>query len=173
MWHKAVWMRQPMKLKFALLINQYTTGGAHVIEKLVVIYKAFFCFDVTQGWMNGALNETWTHSRRFASPVHLVKVIERSTHTTTTVRQVSFILPIGTCVTSAVATAIPSGMRETEESEQLERAAVLSCFRAIRAESLLAGTAICVATVLRKESLFVPLEPAIAVVFFVANSSGS
>ena len=32
----------------------------------VVIYKAF-CFDVAQGRMNGAPNETRTHSCRFAS----------------------------------------------------------------------------------------------------------
>ena len=31
-----------------------------------VIYKAF-CFDVAQGRMNGAPNETRTHSCRFAS----------------------------------------------------------------------------------------------------------
>ena len=33
---------------------------------LVVIYKAL-CFDVAQGRMNGAPNETRTHSCRFAS----------------------------------------------------------------------------------------------------------
>ena len=32
----------------------------------IVIYKAF-CFDVAQGRMNGAPNETQTHSYRFAS----------------------------------------------------------------------------------------------------------
>ena len=35
-------------------------------QLLVVIYKAL-CFDVTQGRMNGAPNETRTHSCRFAS----------------------------------------------------------------------------------------------------------
>ena len=32
----------------------------------VVIYEAL-CFDVAQGQMNGAPNETWTHSCRFTS----------------------------------------------------------------------------------------------------------
>ena len=33
---------------------------------LLVIYKAL-CFDVAQGRMNGAPNETWTHSCMFGS----------------------------------------------------------------------------------------------------------
>ena len=37
-------------------------------ENAVVIYEAL-CFDVAQGQMNGAPNETRTHSCRFASQV--------------------------------------------------------------------------------------------------------
>ena len=36
--------------------------------KEVIIYEAL-CFYVAQGWINGAPNETWTQSRRFASIV--------------------------------------------------------------------------------------------------------
>ena len=32
----------------------------------IVIYEAL-CFDVAQGQMNGAPDETWTHSCRFTS----------------------------------------------------------------------------------------------------------
>ena len=37
-----------------------------VYKEIIVIYKPF-CLDVTQGQMNGAPNETQTHSCRFAS----------------------------------------------------------------------------------------------------------
>ena len=37
------------------------------IPLYIVIYEAL-CFDVAQGRMNGAPNETRTHSYRFASP---------------------------------------------------------------------------------------------------------
>ena len=47
------------------LANRYTTRGAPV-EGGIVIYKAL-CFDVAQDRMNGAPNETRTHSCRFAS----------------------------------------------------------------------------------------------------------
>ena len=40
--------------------------GFLVVQWLKVIYKAL-CFDVAQGRMNGAPNETRTHSCRFAS----------------------------------------------------------------------------------------------------------
>ena len=46
MWHKAEWMGRPMRLE---LINE----GLY--------------FDLAQGQMNGAPNETRTHSCRFAS----------------------------------------------------------------------------------------------------------
>ena len=65
MWHKADWMGHPMRLKLTFagllvkLANHYTTRGA-------LIYKAL-CFDVVQDRMNGATNETQTHSCRFAS----------------------------------------------------------------------------------------------------------
>ena len=36
------------------------------LYEVIVIYKAL-CFDVAQGQMNGAPNETRTHSCRFAS----------------------------------------------------------------------------------------------------------
>ena len=42
-------------------------GGNHDFEA-IVIYEAL-CFDVAQGRMNGAPNETRTHSCRFASQV--------------------------------------------------------------------------------------------------------
>ena len=35
-------------------------------DRIVIIYEAL-CFDVAQGQMNGATNETQTHSSRFAS----------------------------------------------------------------------------------------------------------
>ena len=37
-----------------------------IINLIIVIYKAL-CFDMAQGRMNGAPNETRTHSCRFAS----------------------------------------------------------------------------------------------------------
>ena len=36
------------------------------VQKYVVIYWVFY-LEVAQGRMNGAPNETWTHSCRFAS----------------------------------------------------------------------------------------------------------
>ena len=48
--------------RLELLRSRYTH------HKLLVIYKAL-CFDVAQGRMNGAPNETRTHSCRFASLV--------------------------------------------------------------------------------------------------------
>ena len=71
MWHKAEWMGRPMRLELTrvgllvYLANRYTTRGAHGCL-LEVIYKAL-CFDVAQGRMNGAPNETRTHLCRFAS----------------------------------------------------------------------------------------------------------
>ncbi len=50
----------------AQLANRYTTRGAHAGGDLV-IYKAL-CFDVAQGRMNGAPNETRIHTCRLASP---------------------------------------------------------------------------------------------------------
>ena len=71
MWHKAEWMGRPMRLELTplgllvKLANRYTTRGAP--ENIhIVIYEAL-CFDVAQGRMNGAPNETRTHSCRFAS----------------------------------------------------------------------------------------------------------
>ena len=46
------------------LANRYTTRGA-LNGVGIVIYKAL-CFDMAQGRMNGAPNETRTHSCRFA-----------------------------------------------------------------------------------------------------------
>ena len=66
MWHKAIWKGHPMRLELTRvdllveLANNYTTRGAYVI------YEAL-CFDAAQGRMNGAPNETRTHSCRFAS----------------------------------------------------------------------------------------------------------
>ena len=71
MWHKAEWMGYPMRLELTRvgllvkLANRYTTKGAHNGVG-IVIYEAL-CFDVAQGRMNGAPNETRTHSCRFAS----------------------------------------------------------------------------------------------------------
>ena len=49
------------------LANRYTTRGAHAPPEVpLVIYKVL-CFDVAQGRMNGAPNETRTHTCRFAS----------------------------------------------------------------------------------------------------------
>ena len=68
MWHKAEWMGHPMRLELTrvdLLVklsNRYTTKGPQVI------YEAL-CFDVAQGRMNVAPNETRTHLCRFASLV--------------------------------------------------------------------------------------------------------
>ena len=65
MWHKAEWMGRPMRLELTrvgllvLLANRYTTRGALIYEAL--------CFDVAQGRINGAPNETRTHSCRFSS----------------------------------------------------------------------------------------------------------
>ena len=69
MWHKAEWMGRPMRLELTRvgllvkLANRYTTRGPRNWN--IVIYKAL-CFDVVQGQMNGAPNETRTHSCRFA-----------------------------------------------------------------------------------------------------------
>ena len=71
MWHKAEWMGRPMRLELTRvgllvqLANRYTTRGTQAGVNLV-IYKAL-CFNVAQGRMNGAPNETRTHSCRFAS----------------------------------------------------------------------------------------------------------
>ena len=71
MWHKAEWMRHPMRLELTLagllvkLANHYTTRGAHIYT-YIVIYEAL-CFHVAQGRMNEAPNETRTHSCRFAN----------------------------------------------------------------------------------------------------------
>ena len=71
MWHKAEWMGHPMRLELTRvgllvkLANRYTPKGVLIVFG-IVIYKAF-CFDVAQGRMNGAPNETRTHSCRFAS----------------------------------------------------------------------------------------------------------
>ena len=67
----AEWMGHPMRIELTRvgllvkLANRYTTKGARVFFG-IVIYKAL-CFDVAQGRMNGAPNETRTHSCRFAS----------------------------------------------------------------------------------------------------------
>ena len=50
MWLKAEWMWRPMRLELTR----------------VVIYEGLY-FDLAQGQMNGAPNETRTHSCRFAS----------------------------------------------------------------------------------------------------------
>ena len=50
-------------IKSEELGNHYTSWGTH---NCYVIYKAL-CFDVAQGRMNGAPNETRTHSCRSAS----------------------------------------------------------------------------------------------------------
>ena len=47
------------------LANHYTTRSAHIW--LFSNLLSFFCFDVEQGCMNGAPNETRTHSWNFAS----------------------------------------------------------------------------------------------------------
>ena len=49
--------------KYKALCKITTTSDTYIY---IVIYKAL-CFDVALGWMNGAPNETWTHSCRFAS----------------------------------------------------------------------------------------------------------
>ncbi len=60
-----------MRLEFtrvgwlAQLANRYTTRGAQAGVNLV-IYEGLY-FDLAQGQMNGAPNETRTHSCRFAS----------------------------------------------------------------------------------------------------------
>ena len=50
-----------------LYIHKYINMPFQIedMEFLIVIYKAL-CFDVAQGRMNGAPNETRTHSCRFA-----------------------------------------------------------------------------------------------------------
>ena len=71
MWHKAEWMGHSMRLELTLadllvkLANHYTNRDARTTST-IVIYEAL-CFDVAQGLMNGALNETWTQSCRFAN----------------------------------------------------------------------------------------------------------
>ena len=45
--------------------NHYATKGA--LEKDFIVISEALCFDVAQGRMNGAPNETRTHSYRFAS----------------------------------------------------------------------------------------------------------
>ena len=63
-------MGRPMRLELTrvglldYLANRYTTRGARIVWS-IVIYEAL-CFDVAQGRMNGAPNETRTHSCRFA-----------------------------------------------------------------------------------------------------------
>ena len=47
--------------------GRFWNGKLNGISAILVIYKAL-CFDVAQGQMNGAPNETRTHSCRFASP---------------------------------------------------------------------------------------------------------
>ena len=93
----------------------------------------------------------------------------------TIVREVSFILPIGTCVLSAVATAITSCTSGNMGTEQrfacsLEQTVVPSYLQAITAENLLAGTVTSVTTELPQSSLFVELEPTIRVVFYAISS---
>ena len=53
---------QRHKINISLLLSWL---DLHVFD-LIIIYKAL-CFDVAQGRMNGAPNETRTHSCRFAS----------------------------------------------------------------------------------------------------------
>ena len=67
MWHKADWMGHPMRLEITLvsllvkLANHYTIRGAHPQYNIIVIYEAL-CFDAAQGRMDGAPNETRTHT---------------------------------------------------------------------------------------------------------------
>ena len=64
-------MGHPMRLELTLvgllvkIANHYTTKGAQIVFG-IVIYEAL-CFNVAQGRMNGAPNETRTHSCRCAS----------------------------------------------------------------------------------------------------------
>ena len=64
-------MGHPMRLELTrvgllvLLANHYTTRGA-LSSWVVVIYQGLY-FDLAQGQMNGAPNETQTHSCRFTS----------------------------------------------------------------------------------------------------------
>ena len=51
MWHKAEWMGRPMRLELTRVVD----------VSFMVIYEAL-CFVVAQGRMNGAPNETRTHS---------------------------------------------------------------------------------------------------------------
>ena len=54
---------------FAILVNQSENKTKSFLKKqwnMKVIYEAL-CFDAAQGRMNGAPNETQTHSCRFAS----------------------------------------------------------------------------------------------------------
>ena len=86
MWHNAEWMVHPIRLELTredLLVKlaiHYTTRGArlHHLRRpdyllFIIIYEAL-CFDVAQRRMNGAPNETRTHSWRFTSqacePLH-------------------------------------------------------------------------------------------------------
>ena len=55
--------------KYIFLLNHWVGEFMSTLIKLFqanVIYEAL-CFDATQGRMNGAPNETRTHSYRFAS----------------------------------------------------------------------------------------------------------
>ena len=48
------------------VLKYYRPSPVNLPTSTVVIYKAL-CFDVAQGRMNGAPNETRTHTCRFAS----------------------------------------------------------------------------------------------------------
>ena len=62
MWYMAKWMGYSVRLELTreslliYLVNHYTTRGAQM-QKVVEIYYAF-CLEETQGYMNGAPNET-------------------------------------------------------------------------------------------------------------------
>ena len=62
------------KCKYSLIVKNISIKAIQfsrivliqTIQFSIVIYKAL-CFDVAQGQMNGATNETQTHSCRFVS----------------------------------------------------------------------------------------------------------
>ena len=66
-------------IEISISYSQFNNHKLVVIYKIVgiiVIYKVF-CLDVAQGRMDGALNETQTHSWRFVSqacqPLHYLR----------------------------------------------------------------------------------------------------
>ena len=68
-WYKVYWVVSTHSLNFCIIwtgIIQILNNVTFFLKHPVVIYEGLY-FDLAQGQMNGAPNETRTHSCRFAS----------------------------------------------------------------------------------------------------------